>query len=227
MAGEFGVTEGAVFRAACREGWHERAHEIEALARREAQKRAVKTVARRVEEALSLVDATKLAYAKGLKSGQVTVSASEMAQMLKLEQVLVGGPSERLAGETSEHRRSLAEIEAEMAALEPAEVDAILVADAIVAERLELPPGQDTAVSEPVAPGDTEADAVPSSMPDAASEAPSLPADVEAEAVAADADEAEPELDGKGFWRDQQPGLGDWSRADFAEQLERGPRERL
>ena len=141
----FGVSEPTIVRAVSVEDWPMRAWRIEDEARRAADKRATRTVAQRIERALAIVDATASLYPRGLQSGQTTISASEMAQMLKLEQVLVGGPSERIAGESGEHRRSLAEIEAELAELGDDQVGALLAADRVVQERVaELPAAGET-----------------------------------------------------------------------------------
>jgi hypothetical protein len=192
VASQFGVSMNGVWKAACRDGWHERAAELEEQARKAVDKRAVKSIEARIRDDLALIDATKIAYARGLQDGKVTVSASEMAQLIRVEQLLTGGPSERIAGETESHRRSLAEIESELASLDPAEVDAMLDADAIVADRLALPPAPDTAMSEPVAAGDSEPESEPTppapALTAGSSASPDESAVVEAEVV----DEDEP-----------------------------------
>jgi hypothetical protein len=142
VAAEFGVSAVAVFKAASREDSPQRAWEIEERARREADKRAVKTIEQRIREDLALIDATKVRFAQALKAGQVDASSiTDFVALVKLEQVLTGGPSERLAGETGGHRRSLEEIEAELAELPHEQVAAIVDADAAVSARV-LPVGE-------------------------------------------------------------------------------------
>ena len=140
VAAEFGVSTVAVLRVAEREDWHGTAARLDELARRESERRAVKTIAQRIDEDLRLIDAGKVAVARRLQAGQIDADLSDLVALIKVEQLLVGGPSERLGVETAGHRRSLAEIEAELAALEPAQVDALVVADEVVRQRVaELP----------------------------------------------------------------------------------------
>jgi hypothetical protein len=169
VARQFGVAEPSVLRVASFNDWPARAWEIEQQAHEAAAKRAVKTVAQRIEEDLRLIDAGKLAVARRLQAGTIVADLGDLVALVKLEQVLVGGPSERIAGETEQHRRSLEEIEAELAGLEPAQVDALIEADEAVTARLavaELP------VGEPVAAGDDGPEDSPVSMPDATSAPP-------------------------------------------------------
>jgi transposase len=168
VADQFGVAVATVYAAAEREGWNERAWEIQERARREADRRSVKSAAERIQQTLQLVDATKVTYARGLQSGRVVVSASEMAAIMRVEAALIGAPTERIAGEGDGYRRSLEEIEAELAELPAEQVDAILVADAVVAKRVaELPAGEpadpqpDPPAIEPAEVAELVVDAVP------------------------------------------------------------------
>jgi hypothetical protein len=146
VATKFGVSTAAVKQAARVEDWTIRAAEIEEKARAAAARSATKTIEARIRDDLQLIEGTKLVYARGLQSGHATVSASEMAAMIKVEMLISGAATERISGESAGARRSLEEIEKELAELPEAAVDAILVADAVVAGRVaELPaPGATT-----------------------------------------------------------------------------------
>ena len=156
IAERFGVAEVSVKKASERERWGERRAGIEERARKTVDRRAEKSAADRIRENLQLIQASKLVYARGLQSGKQSISAAEMAALMKVEAVLTGGASERIAGESEGGRRSLEAIEAELAELDPEHVDAMLAADQVVEARVrELPERSadplDARDSEPVA----------------------------------------------------------------------------
>ncbi len=164
VAEEFGVSERGVFQAAMREDWPSRAWGIEEEARRQADRRATKTIAQRIEEDLRLIDAGKLAVARRLQAGTVDADLGDLVALIKTEMLLTGGASERVGVESEAHRRSLDEIERELADLPVEVVDAQLAADQIVERRVrELDKASEpdaaaseTAVSVPIAAAEDE-----------------------------------------------------------------------
>ena len=90
VALEYGVTPEAIVKAASREDWHGRAWEIEEAARKQADRRAVKTVAQRIEEDLRLIDAGKLAVARRLQAGQIDADLGDLVALINTEILLTG-----------------------------------------------------------------------------------------------------------------------------------------
>ena len=95
VAERYGVALRTVERWARDDKWPERSARLDAAAREAADKRLEKQAADRIRHNLQLIAATKAAYAKRLQAGDMSVSPTELASLIKVEQLLTGGVTER------------------------------------------------------------------------------------------------------------------------------------
>lgn len=95
VAAEFGVSQHAVEIWASEEDWNARAIRLDGEARGRLEKQMAKRAAERIRQNLELIRATKAVYARQLADGKKAVSPTELVALIKAEQLLTGGVTER------------------------------------------------------------------------------------------------------------------------------------
>jgi hypothetical protein len=96
VATEFAVARRTVESHGRREGWRERVREIEAAAARQADEQLGRARAEQLADFRQLIEASCVAYARQLASGQVRVTASDLVGLIKVSMQLYGEPTERV-----------------------------------------------------------------------------------------------------------------------------------
>lgn len=96
VATEFGVGRRTVETHGRRERWRERVREIEATAARLADEQVGRARAEQLADFRKLIEASCVAYARQLGSGQVRVTASDLVGLIKVSLQLYGEPTERV-----------------------------------------------------------------------------------------------------------------------------------
>jgi hypothetical protein len=96
VAARFGVSKRTVETHGRRGGWRERVAAIEADAARQADQRLGRARADQLADFHRLIEASCVAYAKQLASGQVKVTASDLVGLIKISLQLWGEPTARV-----------------------------------------------------------------------------------------------------------------------------------
>jgi hypothetical protein len=96
VAAEFGVSQRTVEAHGRRDRWRERVTAITADAAEQADRELGKAFGDQLVDFRRLIEATCVAYARQLASGQVRVTASELVGLIKITLQLHGEPSERV-----------------------------------------------------------------------------------------------------------------------------------
>src|SRR4051812_7299819 len=98
VADRYGISVRTVERHGRKERWRERRREIEASADRAVAEQLAAARAEHQEGVLKLVDATYVLYARGLSSGTVKVTPSDLVRLHKLRTELEGKAADLEAG---------------------------------------------------------------------------------------------------------------------------------
>jgi hypothetical protein len=96
VATSFGVSRRTVETHGRRGGWHERVAAIEADAARHADERLGRARADQLADFHRVIEASCVAYARQLASGQVKVTASDLVGLIKISLQLWGEPTARV-----------------------------------------------------------------------------------------------------------------------------------
>jgi transposase len=96
VAREYRVSEHTVGKWAARDEWEARVKAIEARARAKVDRRAVRSLADRMETVVRAADATMAVYAQQLQAGEVKVSPQDVVALAKLQQLLEGHADSRV-----------------------------------------------------------------------------------------------------------------------------------
>lgn len=96
VATRFGVSQRTVETHGQRDGWRDRVAEIEADAARQAAERLGRARADQLIDFHRLIEASCVAYAKQLATGQVRVTASDLVGLIKISLQLWGEPTARV-----------------------------------------------------------------------------------------------------------------------------------
>jgi hypothetical protein len=101
VAGRFGISQRTVETQGRRNRWRERVREIDAGAARQAAEQLGRARAEQLADFHRLIEASCVTYARQLASGQVRVSASDLAALIKVSLLLYGEPTERIEAVTA------------------------------------------------------------------------------------------------------------------------------
>lgn len=112
VAEHFGVARRTVEKWVAEHDWNARASRLEAAARDAADKKLAQQAADRIKHNLQLIAASKAAYARRLKAGDVNVSPTELVALIKAEQLLTGGVTERTSDASGRDESQRAVLEA-------------------------------------------------------------------------------------------------------------------
>lgn len=96
VAEKFSVSETIVSRVARRDGWVERARALDARAAAKADERFVADYATRAAKRVGEIDMLCSRLLEDVAAGKVEVKASDYAHLVKLEQLLTGGATDRV-----------------------------------------------------------------------------------------------------------------------------------
>jgi hypothetical protein len=127
VAREYGVRYETLLATVKKERWYERAEALDAEVEEQTRKVIGKTIADRRLENLKLIDTLKARFARYLTTNAVAAPTTrELIELFRIEELLTGGATERVGGETprSSAALSLAALEEELAALDDGQVDA-------------------------------------------------------------------------------------------------------
>lgn len=97
VATKFGVSDTAVRRRAAQDEWSDRAETLDREAAQRAERAVVRDRAERIQDTIRLVDEARRRFEKQLEDPGFVVSGSDLVALVKLEQLLEGGPTERHA----------------------------------------------------------------------------------------------------------------------------------
>lgn len=97
VASKFGVSETSVRKRASAHDWRKRAATLDREAVQQAERAVVRGRAERIEDTIRLVDDARRLFETQLTDPEFTLSASDFVALVKLEQLLEGGPTERHA----------------------------------------------------------------------------------------------------------------------------------
>lgn len=98
VAAKFGVSETSVRKHATAGTWRERAEILDRQAAQQAERAVVRDRSERIAHTIRLVDKARERFEAQLDDLAFTVSANGFVDLVKLEQLLEGGPTERHAG---------------------------------------------------------------------------------------------------------------------------------
>jgi hypothetical protein len=96
VAEKFGVSDTAVRNRARLDGWEEKVRAIDARALEKAELTITHDRAKAIADTLRLVDLARSELLKRLKAGEAEVRLSDLPALVKLEQLLVGEPTDRI-----------------------------------------------------------------------------------------------------------------------------------
>jgi len=96
VAAEFGVSQRTVEAHGRRERWRQRVRAIETEASREVDQRLGRARAEQLADFRRLIEASCVAYARQLASGQVRITASDLVGLIRVSMLLEGDPAERV-----------------------------------------------------------------------------------------------------------------------------------
>lgn len=97
VASKFGVSETAVRRRAGAEDWRDRAATLDEEAARNAERAVVRDRSERIAHTIRIVDLARVRFEQELEDPDFTLTANGFADLVKLEQLLEGKPTERHA----------------------------------------------------------------------------------------------------------------------------------
>jgi hypothetical protein len=100
VASKYGVSEAAVRKRAVGNSggtWRERAETIDQQAAKKAEAWVIRDRAERIADTIRIVEGARLRFAQQLGDPEFTISASGLVDLVKLEQLLEGNPTERHA----------------------------------------------------------------------------------------------------------------------------------
>ena len=112
VAEHYGVALRTVEKWSRNDEWPARAARLGVEARDAADKKLAQQAADRIRHNLGLIAATKAAYARRLKAGDVNVSPTELVALIKAEQLLTGGVTERTSDASGRDESQRAVLEA-------------------------------------------------------------------------------------------------------------------
>jgi hypothetical protein len=96
VAAEFGVSVRTVEAHGRRDGWRERMRSIEQEASLQADRELARARADQLADFRRLIEASCVAYARQLASGQVRVTASDLVGLIRVSLLLEGDASDRV-----------------------------------------------------------------------------------------------------------------------------------
>lgn len=131
VATHFGVNRRSVEGWASSDDWNGRAAKLDAAARARTEKQLERQAAERIRVNLELIRATKTAYAQRLKDKDVKPSPTELVALIKAEQLLTGGVTERTSDASVRDESQRAVLEAVADELGGLSVDQLEAEEAI------------------------------------------------------------------------------------------------
>lgn len=111
-AAYFGVALSTIEKWSRDDEWPARSARLDLEAREKADKLLAKQAVERVRHNLQLISASKAAYARRLQAGDVNVSPTELVALIKAEQLLTGGVTERTSDASGRDESQRAVLEA-------------------------------------------------------------------------------------------------------------------
>jgi hypothetical protein len=101
-----GVNSATVFRHMKKDGWLERAAEIEAEAERKAKANSIRSVTERKEDVIRLAMAVRTRYAQRLRDDfSYKITATEVAALTRIEMLVEGRDTEKVGVRISEETK--------------------------------------------------------------------------------------------------------------------------
>jgi hypothetical protein len=96
VAKKFEVSDTAVRKAAERDRWLARVSEIDRKASVAVERRVIREHEVRIAETLEIIDGLRQQLRERAKAGDVVIDITDFVQLMKLEQLLEGDPTERI-----------------------------------------------------------------------------------------------------------------------------------